>query len=571
MFMSEINNDQAMVNTSHPNTTDSNIMNGGTKENLSLARTASSGYVNVIIVSTVTELVAAATTQGAYIQLQTGEYNLPGHMYISDGVTIEARPGVIIDADGRFALAMNNNQNITIKNVTFRNMLKIDIISCTNITFENCTFDTFVQAGVNLEQYQLISFFNCTFRNIGTGTINPTWQGCGIYAKVGVGLTVHECEFLYIYGHAGIFLISSTEFNIFRTNIHDVAYRGINLHTGKHSGVIDHVIISNCGIINTTGSGVGCNGIYGVYTAETDLSEVQILHPIIRNVMENGIEGAFGLIESPIIDGTGIDPIGHPTSSIEGIWVENKDYPKVVRNAYLRNIGGDGIKTYTGDFLRKTYIYNTVLEENTANLSRYAVRLTSDQGYVDVLIDGVVSKNKRPLFLTDRACANTYANGIRAINAGVAFASPGCRQLRTTDGFDPIAIKNKYFVEWTSATELTNWKASSAILSQVVSGSSYVPKLRVTSGGYAGRITQDVLLPDGEKTYYIEVEYTGDTNTVLRITPYNTDGTALDSSKVSAAQSSSFSDTETTKSHAHGDDCGKQSAAVHWNTSRNTK
>jgi hypothetical protein len=135
----------------------------------------------------------------------------------------------------------------------------------------------------------------------------------------------------------------------------------------------------------------------------------------------------------------------------------------------------------------------------------------------------------------------TYMNGIKSIMSGVSL--PNANQLRTKDGLLSNAIQNKDFSSWATSTSLSNWTAQSSTLSQIVDDNSYIPQITVTAGGFAGRIVQDIYLPKGLKNYYLRVMFKGNSNMVLKITPYNIDGTTLNNSAAITTTSSTFSTT----------------------------
>lgn len=490
------------------------------------------------------EDLSEVLSTGSNLKLLNGEFILTRRIStISNSISIEGQKDVVLNGNGT-SIGLKNPRNITFKNIQFKNFSSIGMDNPEDIVFDNCKFLSFSTSGVNLSNYKNIKFINCEWDGIGSSIVNPAWHGSGIYAEVGDGLTIIEPKMTNIYGHGGIFLTSATNFKIIRPEIHDVAYRAINFWTGIQTGVIDRPLIYNCGSINTTGSGVGCNGIYSYYSSDVDLSGVSILYPIIKNVYENAIEGAFGLIESPVIDGTGIDPIGFPTPSTEGIWVEGrKDYSKIIRNPVLRNIHGSGIKSYSSVEIKKLHIYNTIVEESTPSLGTYAIELNSDTGYQDVLVDGVTSKNKTPLFFrTGKAYDDTYVNRVTSVNSGATLPIPAPGRLKVLDGFRSNLISNKDFLEWTAENTLVNWSTISTSISQVSNESVFIPKLTVASEGTEGGAFQILNFPKTANHYYLKINFTGNVNLKIQITPYLSNGN-LDFPKSIFLTSSSFSET----------------------------
>jgi hypothetical protein len=502
-------------------------------------------------VKTVSDLLTNIT-QGINLIVKNGVYTLAANITsMSNGIVIEGQNNTIIDGGG-FSINIPNLQNVIFKNIIFQNFGNLQLTTPTNITFDNCQFNNFVTYGVTLTNYNNIRFINnCKWNNIGSTSIDPTYQGAGIYANNGDKLIVQDFEMSNTYGQGAVYLVGgATNFIIRRFHIHDTCYRAINMYTGTYSGKIDgDFLIEKCGYIRpgnpdqgaTTGRGVGCNGIYAYATG--DQSGVICRNGIIRNVYENGVEAGFGLLENIVIENTATDLVNHYTPSIEGIWVQNQSYLKRIRNVTIRNSAGAGIKFFSSSApLNNLHIYKVTIEDDNPNFTYYGIDLNSTVSYSNLIVDDVTVINKTPSFIANKPMTiPVYMSGVKSFGAGISL--PNANQLRTKDGLILNAIQNKEFSSWATTTTLTSWTAQSATLSQVVDDNSYIPQITVTAGGFAGRIVQDIILPKGLKSYYLRVMFKGNTNMVLKVTPYNIDGTTLNNGAAITVTSTSFSTT----------------------------
>lgn len=205
----------------------------------------------------------------------------------------------------------------------------------------------------------------CKFENTGINpSVNPTWQGCGIYTGAShnnssaiTDLTVEDCYFYHCNGHGALMICYNSKLNIRNNTFKDNAYRGIHLYGNSSgnlsTGIIENNLIDGCGTINTTDSGVGCNGIYSV-TGD----RVNVINNRILNCYENGIEGQFKSIIGNYIDNMNCDLVHHPTPSVEGIFLGRCDC--IVKNNVLKNIRSKGISHYSS----QTTSAHRIIENN---------------------------------------------------------------------------------------------------------------------------------------------------------------------------------------------------------------
>ncbi|MFE4469565.1 right-handed parallel beta-helix repeat-containing protein [Leifsonia sp. NPDC056824] len=132
----------------------------------------------------------------------------PINNYLSNNTTIR---NVLVDGQGASATGIGHNQanGILVQNSTFQNMghgAGVSQYECTNITYENCTFQNNHSAGANFEKNNAtsITMVGCTFHNNGHNMIvdtdgsssivkiyDPIWDGMnsGVPFKVCVHST----------------------------------------------------------------------------------------------------------------------------------------------------------------------------------------------------------------------------------------------------------------------------------------------------------------------------------------------------------------------------------------------
>jgi len=276
--------------------------------------------------------------------------------------------------------------NVQFENIKFINGKYIKVDNSSNVKFVNVTLENFIQNGFYIYDSSDISITNSKFDNIGSTNVNPTWQGNGVYVSDTTRLTMTNNEISGTYGQGGIFLINSQDFLLNDNNIHDTFYRGISMYSGTFTGIIENNNIQDIGSINTTDSGVTCNGIFGT---GDDLSGVSVLNNYIKNVLENGIEGKYGLVEGNYVDGTGIDIENHPTPSGEGIYANST----ICRNNTVKNTQRAGIKVHSnGSIKNKTIEYNTITKD-VFDAEHFGIAIISDiKSYSNVLVrDNIIT------------------------------------------------------------------------------------------------------------------------------------------------------------------------------------
>ena len=259
---------------------------------------------------------AIENSAGTTLRLGDGVYKLNGQVVISAITNIEATAAIITGRGLRVTGA-----DVTVKGVTFKD-ITTNAIVC--------------DAGAK------IHVDRCAFENIGTSSnLDKTHEGCAVYANA-CAVKVTDTKFTKCRGHGAVYCYNGGFVEIKDSRFTENYYRAIVLYgNGISEGVISRNYIEDCGKPNTSGSGVGCNGIYS-----TNGGGVVVENNTILRCRENAIEGVFLKVLCNYIDGTGVEVDTKPTPSIEGIFVLPKQ-PAYIANNIILNARGYGIKTYT--------------------------------------------------------------------------------------------------------------------------------------------------------------------------------------------------------------------------------
>lgn len=322
-------------------------------------------------------LTFAEETQRTIVVENTQDFmniinNLPSNVIIqgSDDHTI-------IEMNQDYKLKLSDLDNVTFENLTFTNFKYISIDDSTHVTFSNVTFEDFKRTGLYLDNSDYVTVTDSTFRNFGSGDINITYQGQAIYAGNSDYLVITNNDISETYGLGSIFVTESLDFLIDNNEIYNTSLRAIQVYKNDSSGLISNNFIHDIGTLNTSGSGVGANGIF----AEAESFDVDVINNTVINLLENGIEGKFGLVEGNYVEGTGMDLENFPTPSPEGIYANGRLY----KNNTVKNTNGDAIKVYSGSLLDNiTVIDNHVSQEDNGH---NGIAFISKTGYSNILIE----------------------------------------------------------------------------------------------------------------------------------------------------------------------------------------
>ncbi len=298
--------------------------------------------------------------------------NMPENAVITggtNGATIELNQDTSVKFDGL--------NNVEFTNLHFTNMKYMKVSNSNNITFTNTKFSNFARTGLYFDYTNNIEVSHSTFVEMGSPSIEVTWQGNAIYVSNADGLVIKNNDISRTYGLGSIFASYTTNLLIDSNEIYDTALRAVNIYKGGSTGLISNNYVHDIGTINFTGSGVGANGIF----AEAEAYDIDVINNTTINLQENGIEGKFGLVEGNYVENTGMDLENFPTPSPEGIYANGSVY----RNNIVKNTNGDGIKVYSGyELANITIIHNHLSQTVTGH---NGIAFISMVGYSNILIE----------------------------------------------------------------------------------------------------------------------------------------------------------------------------------------
>lgn len=250
------------------------------------------------------------------------------------------------------------------------------------VNIENIIFKDILYNAISVTAGEL-NVNNCIFDNIGIAEdLVPNNQGAGIFSTnttTETIINVSNSIFKNCYSHGAIFTTANHFINIRNNKFLDNFYRAIHLY-GNHGsyiqrGIIENNLINGCGTINTTNSGVGCNGIYS-----TCADNVDIVNNNITNCYENAIEGRFKSIIGNNISYTNNDMTNHPTPSIEGIYLTN-NCNFIVKNNVLNHVKGRGISNTSEETNESIYIIeDNIINVDSYNDNKYSIYFSTSNG-----------------------------------------------------------------------------------------------------------------------------------------------------------------------------------------------
>lgn len=317
-------------------------------------------------------LQMACAGDGAVLNLPEGTYHLGGQVVIDKNISIASVSSVIVGCGIRV-----DGVSVSVSGLRFQDITAnaIEVVNGGSVVIDNCTFE-----------------------NIGVrDDLHPSYEGCGVYASGEFDVRVYDSVFTGCHGHGAVFCNDGGMLEIRNSRFSANDYRAVEI-VGKNEtkGVIAGNYIEDCGKNNTTGSGVGCNGIYA-----TNGKGVTVESNTILNSRENAIEGAFLKVVGNYISGTGVEIETKPTPSIEGIFVY-PSAPAYLADNYIVNAKGYGIKVYKDTAITEpVYIKGNVIRAcGNGAIDINSPVSVGNVSVVDNIVDGAVNLNN-----ADSTCA----------------------------------------------------------------------------------------------------------------------------------------------------------------------
>ena len=423
-------------------------------------------------------IIAALTSHSTVILTEGKTYKSNGSITIPANKTITGT-GKINFSSGKLILSNNSIVDgiIVEGNANTNNEDGVSGSNTSGWIIRNCKIQNIQFNGIQCAGASYFTVENNVIYNTGTpaGAILPSnsYLGHGVHVPSAQRGTIRNNDISASFGQAGIFIDSSNSITVSGNYIHDTFWAGIRGYDTAApctKVVIDSNRLEAIGLLNDTGSVVGCNGIanFSAYTtpAEYDIFDWVVTNNYLQFIEENGIEGA-GFVCGNTIYKTNNG--GLAAISPEGIYTQGP--AKILDNTIY--LSGPGIRVY-----------------------RDGTEAAGDKGYVEIVGNTTIDP------------ANGWGIQVNAINAGGSITALQVKNNTTWNG--GIQVSTASGASYDATSFVTNnvsygglGNASSIAQSLAnVSGNNFDPVYTSIASGTTIAITQ------GAKF----VEVTGTTN-----------------------------------------------------------
>ncbi|WP_316844698.1 hypothetical protein [Pedobacter psychrodurus] len=293
-----------------------------------------------------------------------GKYKISGNLNVKKAIIITGQDAVFVGVGALKAVAP-----IKLSNMKFEGVFVF--LSSSNSSVINCDFNNITGNAINVSASEAspmknIEILNNTFFKIYPTTlalINSTGRAVYIASSSKIeNLNFSKNTMSLIYGGSAFFARGLlTGFKIYNNSINKISGQGIEFFkvSPLSTGIVDNNKIRMCGSLRAEQnikSGVGCNGIFASVLNGGNLNDVSITNNNIDSVLENGIEGPFGLVKGNTVSNTGYNMVDFPTPSPEGIFGGLNIIDNKIINPY-----GHGIYI----FKTKQAISDRIIKNNT--------------------------------------------------------------------------------------------------------------------------------------------------------------------------------------------------------------
>lgn len=370
-----------------------------------------------------------------------GRFRMSSSVVVPSGKTIISDGGEIVFTSGGLQL----NSNITLIRTFISGNNRTNGTSGISLLAggSNCKLDsvkirdTFSNGIDNSNASTNLIIINPDIADTGGAGSNPAFQGCSIYSA-GAGLRVQGGVLRRPTGQGAIFLNGGSNVVISGVDISDTFFRGINVFNNPTKVTLTCNTIRNTGSINTSGSGVGCNGIFIV---ANNWYDVVVSYNDIQDVAENGIEGS-GTFYCNTISRTGAFSLTTPSK--EGIFLSKST---VCFGNKITDAFGAGIKSFNQSTGATAIVKaNTIISPLSAGISLQADSVSGTYSRLSVDSNIVFGENDSGQggynIITSNSGAYTAATCSVTNNLVVGRASNSISQTIGTvrnNSFDPIS------------------------------------------------------------------------------------------------------------------------------------
>jgi hypothetical protein len=356
---------------------------------------ASTGAVNN------TAAITAALAASSYVIVPDGVFDCGSNITVPAGKWLVG-PGTLNFTAGKLILSNESViQDLGVEgNGNTNNEDGISGANAFGWIIRNCRISDIEFNGIQASGSSYFTIEGNTINNTGTpaGAILPSnsYLGHGIHVPSAQRGVIRNNDIAASHGQAGIFIDSSATITVSGNYIHDTFWAGIRGYDTAAPCtkiVIDSNRFEAIGVLNDTGSVIGCNGIanfsqYNFGGGEYDIWDWVVTNNYLQFIEENGIEGA-GFVSGNTIYKTNNG--GLAAISPEGIYTQGP--AKIVNNTVY--LSGPGIRVYrdgteaTGDKGLIEISNNSVIDPANGT----CIQVTANN--VAGSIDGLVVKDNR--------------------------------------------------------------------------------------------------------------------------------------------------------------------------------
>ena len=319
-------------------------------------------------------------TKNTIVKIPCGNFLIDNVSFLQKGnitlVGIDKEKTILTIKDG---CTLDNINDVLIKDIQFKNlMVKSSYVN--DFKMENCKVIDSKSNALFFQNATNIVIKNNEFINIGTTISDKTTFGKAIVFQADNesspcdNILIDGNYFEEIKGNSAIYLYKNIKDYTIKNNTFKNTVWSAIMHWEFNNlgfGIIENNKIYGAGLgtpspndLQAKNSGIGCSAIY----TDNSSSNVKVLNNRIYNVVENGIEGAYGEICNNYIYNTGVNSEVRKTPSTEGIYITSSGNGRqIINNNIILRTKLEGIKTNTTSIFDCLEITNNVISDNGGN------------------------------------------------------------------------------------------------------------------------------------------------------------------------------------------------------------